>query len=58
MELARHEATEEQIRQDAVRLHMPPEKLMATLQELFDAELEMQMRKRAVLIAARKGDVV
>jgi hypothetical protein len=39
--------------QDAEWLHVPPEKLLATLQELFDLELEMQMRKRAVLIAAR-----
>ncbi|MFA6371313.1 MAG: hypothetical protein WCW68_01675 [Methanothrix sp.] len=51
--LSRHNATEEQIQQDAVWLEVPPERVLATLQDLFDLELEMQLRKRAVLQNAR-----
>jgi hypothetical protein len=52
--LARHKATEEQMAQDASWLNVPPEKLLPTLQDLFDLELEMQMRKRIILAEARK----
>ena len=52
-ELAGHEATEGQMQQDAAWLKIPPERLLATLQDLFDMELEMQLRKRAILLAAR-----
>ncbi|MCK9570835.1 hypothetical protein M0R72_17935 [Candidatus Pacearchaeota archaeon] len=58
LELARHKATEEQMLQDADWLHVSADRLLATLQELFDLELETQLRKQAVLRAARKGDVV
>ncbi|MCK9571216.1 hypothetical protein M0R72_19865 [Candidatus Pacearchaeota archaeon] len=34
---------------DAERLGIPPAGFLDTLKELFDLELEMQMRKRAVL---------
>jgi hypothetical protein len=51
-ELAMHKATEGQMAQDANWLHVPADRLLATLQDLFDLELEMQMRKRAILRAA------
>jgi len=38
---------------DAKSLDIPPDRLMVTLRDLFDLELEMQLRKRAILSEAR-----
>ncbi len=53
-DLARHDATDEDMAIDAEWLGVPLERLPFTLQDLFDLELEMQMRKRAILRAARE----
>jgi hypothetical protein len=51
-DLARHNATEADMATDAEWLGIPPERLLATLQDLFELELEMQLRKRAIFRAA------
>ncbi len=57
MELARHKATDAQMARDAEWLDVPSGRLMATLQELFDLELETQLKKRAILLATRKDHI-
>jgi len=52
-DLARRDATDEDMAIDANWLDIPLDRLLATLQDLFDLELEMQLRKRAILRAAR-----
>lgn len=56
-DLTRHDATEADMVIDAEWLGIRPENLLATLQDLFDLEMEMQLRKRALLRAAREVNV-
>ena len=51
-ELARHDATEEDMATDAEWIGVPAERLLVMLRDLFDLELETQLRKRAILLAA------
>ena len=52
-ELARHDATEEDMAIDAEWLGIMPERLLTTLQDLFDLELECALRRKAILRKAR-----